>query len=81
MFGAQTLRFWSCATFSGLELWLSLLGRRELAPGRILWCSDLWGTLGILLEEDLLPPKDKRPCRCQQKAFHRWGTEVHPEEI
>ena len=31
-FGAQTLRFWKYATFSGVELCCTLLGRRELAP-------------------------------------------------
>ena len=69
-FGAQTLRFWKCTTFSRVELWCVLLRRRELALECKMWCGQLWDSLGknsplpgVLLEEGLLPPRHKRPCK------------------
>ena len=40
---AQVLWFWKCATLSRAELWLTLLGRKELAMKYIVWYRDLWG--------------------------------------
>ena len=87
-FGTQTLKFWKYMTFSGVELWQVLLGRRDMAPECIAWCSDLQGALGensslpgVLLEEGLLPPQRQKTLQVLAKGLSSAGWRSStPEE-
>lgn len=70
-------------TFSKAEPCHEFLGRRELAQQCIIWCSNLWGTMGennhfpgIILEEGFLPPQGHKTLKAPVKGLSSAGREA-----